>query len=111
MRRLKSFWQRGRRGWSDQDAEQLDQYLPSVIAAATHHLAGKVLGHPGELCSDSEPCGGLDRWQNILLTIEQGFLHANEPLRGETEEESLVRLAKYHEGMRLFQQYLPGMWN
>ncbi len=45
-RRLRVFWQRGRRGWADEDVWGLDSYLARVIAESTAHLAEIAHGCP-----------------------------------------------------------------
>lgn len=45
-RNIKNFWQRGRRGWSDEDVWSLDRYMARVIGEALLHLAATNHGAP-----------------------------------------------------------------
>jgi len=61
----KWFWQRGRRGYSDQDVWNLYSYIARVMDGALTHLAKKKMGHPiGTTAS---------KWNRKLLTMAAGF--------------------------------------
>lgn len=63
--RIKTFYQRGRRGWADNDVWSLDRYLSKVIAGSIAHLREHTNGHPCELTPEE--------WEEILLKIEWAF--------------------------------------
>jgi len=65
FRQVLCFYQRGKRGWSDQDCWSFDQYLAKVISEATAYLQHKHYGHPADL-TDEE-------WTKILGQISYYF--------------------------------------
>lgn len=58
-------WQRARRGWSVEDTWSFDCYLAKVIAGGVRSIRERSIGYPGELTPE--------RWEEILLEIEQGM--------------------------------------
>lgn len=57
--RIKWFYQRGKRGYSDSDTWGFDEYLLRVIPAAIRQIAVTSHGHPGTFCI--EECCGFDK--------------------------------------------------
>lgn len=47
-RKIVRFWQRGRRGWADEDVWSFDDYITRVMAEGIAHLADTDHGWPGE---------------------------------------------------------------
>jgi hypothetical protein len=64
-RSLRAFWQRGRRGWADEDVWSFHSYLARVIREGIRELACINHGHPAELT--------VSEWAAILAEIEEGM--------------------------------------
>lgn len=112
LRRVRWFWQRGRRGYSDRDLWSFDHYLSRVIAGGMRQLADGAHGTPyefnpilldeqGEFIWDDElheprtsrPWGEAHAaWRDMLREIAAGFGEWDERWRsdqawGTTQEE------------------------
>lgn len=59
--RIKSFFQRGKRGWADCDTWDFDSYLADVISKGVEHLRINSTGHSNGLTEKE--------WDNILKEI------------------------------------------
>lgn len=62
---IKSFIQRGKRGWSNRDTWSLDYYLSNTISKTVRHLKEHVHGVPIGLTKG--------KWVDILNTIAEAF--------------------------------------
>ena len=60
-RKIKSFIQRGRRGWAEEDTWDFDYYLSNIIAEGTKYLLVHQHGHPKDLTEK--------KWREILKEI------------------------------------------
>lgn len=114
-RKIKSFIQRGIRGWSDEDAWDLHWYLSEVISESVHHLRKTVHGYPCDL-------EGPEEWDDILSKIEMAFRLASDeecyyiPVStGDEEEWKYIENkeveGKTDEGFRLFKEYFFHLWD
>ncbi len=65
-RTFKYFWQRGYRGWAENDTWGLDSYLTKVIYESIDYLASYTNGYPGIYKS-------FEEWQNKLKEVSQAF--------------------------------------
>ena len=109
LRHLKNFWQRGRRGWSDEDAWNLDYHLAEVIAGAVRQLRTTGVGHP---CMHEDPSKNhecdRDWWEAVLWEIEYGFreyAQADGMLMEDAAGTALER------AMPLFVKHFRGLWD
>ncbi len=73
LRPVRSFVQRGRRGWSDEDVWSLNTHLAEVIAGLCERLAEQRHGCPSRLVESGDVDAGCDRWAEILWEIADGF--------------------------------------
>lgn len=81
--KIKSFIQRGKRGWADEDTWDLDIYLSKVISESVNHLAQNMQGCPSQIWQVYEQNKlltekqkdelSLKEWINILKDIRNGF--------------------------------------
>jgi hypothetical protein len=62
---IKTFFQRGKRGWANSDTWNFDYYLAKVISEGVLHLYKCQHGHPSDLTEE--------KWQGILLEIVYTF--------------------------------------
>jgi len=74
LRPLVSFWQRGRRGWADEDTWGLSNYLAEVIAGSVGYLRKRGIGFQcvHDLNYDQHDCTP-EGWENVLQRIEFGM--------------------------------------
>ena len=82
---IKYFIQRGRRGWSDQDAWGIDYWLVSGLIPMLERLKKKGIGVPSSMYRDDEDYGtdsnfteeadrlAQQRWNNVLNEILYGL--------------------------------------
>ena len=68
FRRLKWFYQRGRRGWADCDWWGMDYYLVGIILPMLKVLRAKTMSYPGD-----EEASTPEGWDNILDQMIEGF--------------------------------------
>ena len=64
-RRIKWFFQRGKRGYSDNDVWNFDSYLAEVISKGCKQLAKEKHGYPSNLT--------LEKWEEILNSLSKKF--------------------------------------
>lgn len=64
-RRIKWFFQRGWRGYSDNDVWNFDSYLAKVISKGCKQLAKEKHGYPSDLTPE--------KWEEILNEISKNF--------------------------------------
>ena len=126
FRQIKSFIQRGRRGWADEDVWDFDDYLCDIIVDGIKLLKKANHGCPSDLYDASNTNNECAQWESILEEIIQGFIATKEikgmecikwvktekGLTRELDEELLKHLTKKHErGMELFSKYFMNLWD
>ena len=72
---IKSFIQRGKRGWSNRDVWGLDYYLANTITKTIYNLKENTCGFPIGLTEG--------KWVDILNTIKDTFYYAKEISNGQ----------------------------
>lgn len=73
-RETKFFFQRGFRGWADNDVWSLDYTLSKRISEMINHLADNHMGYPGE----GSAYGETDKkWTKTLKELSEAFKHYN----------------------------------
>ena len=99
-RKIKSFFQRGYRGWADEDTWSLDCYLAIVISQSIKHLKKYYHGN--------EPT------KKELDIIIKGF-EANLKLMDYNiqpySKDYTVLQDKFHKGMKLLERYFNHLWD
>ncbi len=70
---IKWLWQRGKRGWADEDIWSLDWYLSSWLPAAFRKLAKDAHGCPGDLFDKKNKKNQCHKWHKILEEMALGF--------------------------------------
>jgi len=119
--RIKSFIQRGRRGWADADTWDFDGYLIDVIGEGLRHLKVYQNGCPTEiydkyknLSIEESDKATQKEWHEILDKIIEGFDAAKvyiEYFCELTEEERLECEKIRKEGFDLFKEYFFSLWD
>jgi hypothetical protein len=135
-RKVKKFYQRGVRGWSDEDTWSFDHYLTRVIVGGLAQLKEDVHGYPamlapdaflepveGRIINDAPEDDGVQRWQGILQEIIAGFA-ANSLLKDDhviwtIEDDTLHRnheleaklIGVRDRGFALFKEFYGSFWD
>jgi len=127
IRRLKNFYWRGKRGWSEEDAWDIDAYLVEVIPPIVRKYKDEGSGCPGELYDKSRKNDECWRWKEILEEIAQGFeasawikdmkymrqvKNPNGSYSYEEDKKVLEEMSKKAEtGLQLFAKWFPNLWD
>jgi len=111
---IKSFWQRGKRGYAARDLLSLDDYLCTWLPQALRQLATmEPQGYPAE-------CGSWENWEQILEQMAAGFEAGQQiisldywglnlpPALNKAKEDELAK--RFDTGMALFVKYFFGLW-
>jgi hypothetical protein len=110
-RNIKNFYQRGMRGYSDEDTWNVDSYISHIAIPMLTRLRDKHAGYPPKLTSK--------KWFKALDEMIEGF-KAYEMLvslddiikDGEyNEEKSDAEMKKFKKGMRLFSKWYFNLWD
>ena len=117
-RHIKWAWQRVFRGWDDRALWGLDYWLVGKMREMLPKMRDKS-GIPS-CCysklgwgspSDEEDNAAIKKWHGYVDQMIDGFEAANEIL----DSDSLVSYEKlherYHEGMKVFVEYMFALWN
>lgn len=116
LRRIKWFWQRGRRGYSDSDVWGLFTYLLEILVPALEDLNKIKHGCPNIESEDIDTA--FKRWGEELQVMIDGFKAAQEA--GELGlEDSLddyykkydELMAKFDKGMEMFHKRFFHLWD
>ena len=118
LRRLRWFWQRGRRGWADGDVWSLDYYLARVIAESVEYLRRTNHGNPclGTPPRDCENCDCSERYDSALWTISKGFqaYWDSEKLSWQGDwgkQKEAAMEAALRESLRLLAEHFRSLWD
>lgn len=94
-KRIKWFYQRGKRGYSEADTWSFDTYLAQVIAGGVGRLSERNFGYPHGMAPEE--------WSSILEKIAKGF--------GETDKWGDYNQPAFDEAMELFSKYFHDLWD
>lgn len=98
---IRTFIERGRRGWSVRDAWSLDTYLARVMAESIRHLRLNSHGYPNELTPE--------KWASILEEMEIGFsLWADHMEYPGGEEEAYLAVQN---SLRVMTEWFGNLWD
>jgi len=111
---IKSFWQRGKRGYADRDLLSLDDYLCTWLPQALRQLATmEPQGYPAE-------CGSWESWEQNLEQMAAGFEAGHQIISldfwvlGDTIEQNRAKdkelSDRFDAGLALFAKYFFGLW-
>jgi len=126
IRRLKNFYWRGKRGYSDEDAWGLHSYLAEIIPPIVR-MYKKGSGCPGELYDKSRKNDECWKWKEILEEIAQGFeasvwlsdVRFMKYMKGPKDsydlgidEKARKEMSnKFDVGLQLFVKWFHGLWD
>ena len=109
-REIKWFCQRGVRGYSDRDMWSMDFYLADIIPKMLRKFKSGLTGCPGQLAIHSKVEEGMKKWEEILDKIIFAFEMYKKIDDSEctpTKED----MKKVDEGLKLFIEWLPNLWD
>jgi len=105
-RKIKWFIQRGKRGWADVDAWDINDYITSImIGMLSRMLEGGLLSYPDRISPEE--------WESILKQMLEGFQIAQQILSHDYQvgEDFKEKTAVFHQGMDLFKQWYFSLWD
>jgi hypothetical protein len=73
FRKIKSFYQRGKRGWADEDTWSFYSYLCDMIVPALRYLKDNCHGCPDAYYNQHRENDECHKWKDVLETMAQGF--------------------------------------
>lgn len=128
FKEIKYFIQRGRRGWSDRDAWDIDQYIAEMIPPMVRRIAKNGMGCPQEFYDNTCKNDECHKWNDTLEEIAQGFeaavqiknlsrycrwLKTPEGLYDHVYEKGRDKqlAKKFDRGMELFSKYFLNLWD
>jgi len=102
----KYWWQRRTRGWDDSVTWNLDKDIAKFVLPRLRRFKEIKCGYHG----DSE-----EEWDETLDKMIYGLQRLSDEfdllLMDESHEEALENNKKMAEGLSLFGEYLPGLWD
>ncbi len=111
-REIKWFFQRGKRGYAEEDCWSLDNYLISWLPQAIRELKKNIHGHP-----ISDEVKNTNDWKRILEKIARGFESKRKQenitwKKTKDFDSKYKELQKeFEEGMKLFTKYFQNLWD
>lgn len=109
FKRLKYFWQRGRRGYSDYDVLDLHDYLSCVIIDSLFTFMEKNNSVPIEIYTKGKSEEqAVEEWDSIIYDIIQAFAVAEdyEPYQEMSKEDKKT----FDKGFALFKKWYFHLW-
>ena len=112
LKKIKWFYQRGKRGWADCDWWCMDMYLTSIILPMLKQLRENSIGYPGY-----SSCKTPEQWDNKLDTMISAFEAADRvanPLEYDNENcltEIRNDMSIFKAKGRVFLNYFFNLWD
>lgn len=100
-RRIYWFFQRGFRGFGDNDTWDFDTYLATIISQGLRHFKKYYHG--------TEPT--KKQIQKIIDGFEANLKIINHEYNPENEEDLILLQSKFHRGMYLLEKYFNHLWD
>lgn len=113
-RKLKWFWQRGKRGYSDADVWNAHSHISTVIAGMSRHLADHADGYPANPWDKKHELT-MAKWQKVLRDIAKGFeafetLIYDYDLHPDSARSKKLQ-AEWDNAIVLLKKWYGGMWD
>jgi hypothetical protein len=120
LHKIKWFYQRGKRGWSNWDASEICSYVPKILGEMTLYYSTIADGIPYPFCEDSYQGPS---WEETCKEIGEKLIRATEYINGNIPEEwnnwteyertLWIKDENFNvkEAMSLFCKYFRRMWN
>ena len=120
-RKIKSFFQRGFRGWADEDTWGFDLYLAKIISQGLKHLKKCQLGCPKDICNKYDNRKDLTQKQKDKLMIKEWKIKLDMIIRGFEivpklfEEKKYIKkegyIYEFERGVDMFKKYFLDLWD
>jgi|SRR5579885_2595555 len=104
---MRAFYQRGRRGWADQDAASLDYYVARITWEMLEAQAKNLVSFPGE-DADFPEGQSLEAWHTYLRRLAMPFQDYVASYPHFAENESYRQMI---EGMRKVYDHYGYLWD
>jgi len=112
--KIKSFIQRGRRGWANSDIWDFDCYLADIIAEGTKHLLKSQHGYPGSLTQEE--------WDKKLEEIIWAFEYLRDSCdiwiqdtkrfgSIKAEQQEVKNKLRAKKGLEVFIEHFQDLWD
>lgn len=114
-KRIKWFWQRGTRGFSDRDSWDVHSWLAEIIPGAIARMREYDNSYPSIFIKKGKTHDqAKGDWHNVLKEIEDGF-KAWQEIDGIGHDlptdENIQRRKKFDRGMKLLHKYFDCLWD
>lgn len=107
--KIKYFFQRGIRGYADEDTWSIDWYISSWLPQAIKELRDRKIGYPGIKGMTSK------KWSTILTEIADGFeadrKYNNLEFDFMNKKQCEKLIQKKDRGMKLFVKWYNSLWD
>lgn len=104
----KAFWQRGKRGYADLDAWNIDTYLCDIIPAMLRQKIEHGVGYPGD--PNDPNCDTEEHWNDTLRAMVGGF-EAKRYMFEHLHSPNTKQNMEWIVGSRLFIKYFDCLWD
>lgn len=118
FRKVKWFYQRGKRGYADNSVWSLDWYLCSFMGDALRELADSVHGVPiidtGRKFEDPNDCDCLtmEEWKFTIRYLADTFDLGRKIQDYDVKPEEMdAALKRFKHGMAMFTEYFFNLWD
>lgn len=109
-RAIKSFWERGRRGWATEDYWNLDDYITRVLGESLLYFEGHTNGHPNGMSNHE--------WRMLLFEIGTALKEYESRWQSpeglsveEAREDSDLKADRAKQALHTFADNLEAMWD
>ena len=108
IRKVKWFWQRGKRGYADCDVWSMGDYLADIIPSMLRQLKEINCGYPGNLTEE--------KWDKLLDEMIIGFSAAKRVYDDEYDLGTMITdciadQKLFREKMKIFTKYFFNLWD
>ena len=107
IKKIKNFWQRGIRGYSDYDLGDFDQYLSVVIIDGLFRFRELNECVPTEFCKNCTVDEGKDKWDAVIYEIIKGFSISEDK---HYFEMTAKERKQFNKSFKLFKQHFSDLW-
>lgn len=116
---IKSFYLRGKNGWSPYDTWNMDNYLLKILPEMLRYLAENTHSYPvlTEPMTKESLDKDAEKWKKILIYMAKCFEEADEdnyPFDGDIENWKVLekhRDNKKNEGLMSLKEYFWDLWD
>jgi len=124
LRKIKSFFQRGYRGWADEDTWDFDLYLAKVMSQGLKHLKKHHHGCPSDIYNKYKDRKDLTQHQKDKLAVKEWKTKMDIMIRGFEIVPQLFNMKvlktkirkeryfyEFERGLDIFKKYYFNLWD